>query len=224
MARLTKTEKKQNTFAEILPTITFIVQKEREMTKPNYKQLYARKKEVAQKLKKVCPNINNNSGIYFYTREKSMEEGGGRAFYIGKSRTLLDRCIAHDMGYAQRIDISLKKRKYYSESNPYGWKLNVLTFPERLLDEKERYYIDLYVRIGGECYNKENGGTTGKQLINERKPPKSYTDGLKQGRKNAVREVKVFFDKYLDYSVKGVSNKIKERKYNEFKEWLEDGE
>jgi hypothetical protein len=47
---------------------------------------------------------------------------------------------------------------------------------------------------------------------------------LKQGRKNAVREVKVFFDKYLDYSVKGVSNKIKERKYNEFKEWLKDGE
>ena len=102
------------------------------MTKPNYKQLYARKKEVAQKLKKVCPNINNNSGIYFYTRERTVEEGGGKACYIGKSRTLLDRCIAHDMGYAQRIDISLKKRKYYSEKNPYGWKLNVLFFPENL--------------------------------------------------------------------------------------------
>lgn len=194
------------------------------MTKPNYKKLYARKKEAAQKLKKVCPNINNDSGIYFYTRERTVEEGGGKACYIGKSRTLLDRCIAHDMGYAQRIDISLKKRKYYSENNPYGWKLNVLFFPETLLDEKERYYIELYQSHYEECYNKESGGTTGKSLINERKPPKTYQDGLLQGDKRTKRKVKEYFDKYLDYSVKGVSNKIKERKYNEFKEWLEDGE
>jgi hypothetical protein len=45
---------------------------------------------------------------------------------------------------------------------------------------------------------------------------------LKQGRKNAVREVKVFFDKYLDFSIKDKPTKIKERKYNEFKEWLND--
>lgn len=192
--------------------------------KPNYKQLYARKKEVAQKLKKVCPNINNNSGIYFYTRERTVEEGGGKACYIGKSRTLLDRCISHDIGYAQRIDISLKKRKYYSENNPYGWKLNVLFFPENLLDEKERYYIELYQSHYEECYNKENGGTTGKSLINERKPAKNYTDGLKQGAKNAHRKVKEYFEKYLDFEIKNPSNKIKERKYNEFKEWLDNEE
>ena len=192
--------------------------------KPNYKQLNARKKEVAQKLKKVCPNINNNSGIYFYTRERTVEEGGGKACYIGKSRTLLDRCISHDMGYAQRIDISLKKRKYYSESNPYGWKLNVLFFPENLLDEKERYYIELYQSHYEECYNKESGGTTGKSLINERKPPKTYQDGLLQGDKRTKRKFKEYFDKYLDFQVRFPSNKIKERKYNEFKEWLEDGE
>jgi hypothetical protein len=190
----------------------------------NYKQLYARKKEVAQKLKKVCPNINNNSAIYFYTRERTTEEGGGKACYIGKSRTLLDRCISHDMGYAQRIDISLKKRKYYSEKNPYGWKLNVLFFPENLLDEKERYYIELYQSHYEECYNKESGGTTGKSLINERKPPKTYQDGLLQGDKRTKRKVKEYFDKYLDFTIKSPSNKIKERKYNEFKEWLEDGE
>lgn len=185
--------------------------------KPNYKQLYARKKEVAQKLKKVCPNINNNSGIYFYIREKSMEEGGGRAFYIGKSKTLLDRCISHDMGYAQRIDISLKERGYYSESNPYGWKLNVLTFPERLLDERERYYIDLYMRIGAECYNKESGGTTGKQIINERKPAKTYTDGKKFGRKQLANELKHIIDNHLVISLKKetkTSKKALEKFYN----------
>ena len=128
------------------------------------------------------------------------------------------------MGYAQRIDVSLKKRKYYSETNPYGWKLNVLFFPEHLLDEKERHYIELYVNNGGECYNKESGGTLGKSMINERKPPKTYQDGLKQGRKNAIREVKVFFDKYLDYQMKPPSNKIKERKLQEFTDWLKDEE
>jgi hypothetical protein len=190
------------------------------MGTPNYKQLFARKNAVAKKLKRICPNISNDSGIYFYTREKSMEEGGGRAFYIGKSRTLLDRCVSHDIGYSQRIDISLKKRGYFSEKNPYGWKLNVMTFPERVLDERERYFIELYIRVGGECYNKESGGTIGKEMIGERKAPKNYTDGLKQGRKNTIKEVKVFFDKYLDFEIKQPTNKIKERKYNEFKELL----
>ncbi len=191
------------------------------MTKPNYKQIFAKKKAIAEKLKKVCPNITNVSGIYFYTREKPLEEdGGGSAFYIGKSRTLLDRCISHDMGYSQRIDISLKKRKYYSKANPYGWKLNVLFFPEHLLDEKERYYIELYKSKNFECYNIENGGTTNKQIIGERKPPKSYRDGIAQGYKNAVKEIKVFFEKYLDFTIKGNYNKTKERKFNEFKEWL----
>lgn len=187
------------------------------MTKPNYKQLYARKKEVAQKLKKVCPNINNNSGIYFYTRERTVEEGGGKACYIGKSRTLLDRCIAHDIGYAQRIDISLKKRKYYSESNPYGWKLNVLFFPENLLDEKERYYIELYQSHYEECYNKESGGTTGKSLINERKPPKTYTDGKKFGRKQLANKLKHIIDNHLVISLKKetkTSKKALEKFYN----------
>lgn len=188
------------------------------MNKPNYRQLFEKKKEIAKKIKKVCPKITNYSGIYFYTREK---EEGGRAFYIGKSVHLLDRCISHDMSYKQRIDKSLKSRGYYSKENPYGWKLNVMFFPEHLLDEKEAYYIDLYRKQVGECYNVESGGTLGKEIIGERKPPKGYRDGLSQGFKNAKKEVKIFFDKYLDFIIKGDSNKTKERKFNEFKEWLE---
>lgn len=190
------------------------------MSTPNYKQIFARKKAVAEKLKRICPNITNDSGIYFYTREK---EEGGRAFYIGKSRHLLDRCVTHDTTYSQRIDKSLKSRKYFSKTNPYGWKLNVLFFPEYILDEKEAYYIELYRKEGGECYNIESGGSLGKEIIGERKAPKGYRDGLAQGRKSAKKEVNAFF-KYLDYSIKQPSNKIKERKYNEFAEWLKSDE
>lgn len=188
------------------------------MAKPNYRQVFSKRNEVANKLKIICPNITNNSGIYFYTRQK---EEGGFAYYIGKSVTILDRCISHDIMYNQRIDISLKKRGYFSQSNPYGWKLNFLYFPKQSLDEKERFYIELYKsKENGECYNVESGGTLGKEIIGERKEPKNYTDGLKQGRKNAIKEVKVFFDKYLDFIIKDKPNKVKERKYNEFKEWL----
>ena len=94
-------------------------------------------------------------------------------------------------------------------------------FPKQLLDEKERFYIELYKsKENGECYNVESGGTLGKEIIGERKEPKNYREGIAQGRKNAIKEIKVFFEKYLDFAIKGKYNKIKERKFNEFKEWL----
>lgn len=187
--------------------------------KPNYKKIFTTKRDIEEMLKKVCPNLEHKSGIYFYTREK-LEEGGGWACYIGKSVDVADRCISHQTSWAQRIDISLKSRKYYNKNNLNGWRLNVLYFPEELLDEKERYYIELYKSKNFECLNVESGGTTGKQLINERKPAKTYTDGLCQGDKRTKRKVKEYFDKYLDFSVKFPSSKIKERKYYEFIEWL----
>ena len=82
-----------------------------------------------------------------------------------------------------------------------------------------------YLKEGRQTYNVGYGGQKTKDSqIREQKPNRGYLDGLKQGRKNAVRELKVFFDKYLDFQIRQPSNKIKERKYNEFKEWLEDGE
>ena len=72
--------------------------------------------------------------------------------------------------------------------------------------------------------NIESGGTTGKEIIGERKPAKTYTDGIKQGQKKTREEVKTYFDKYLDFAIKPPANKIKERKAEEFKKFLEDGE
>ena len=82
-----------------------------------------------------------------------------------------------------------------------------------------------YLKEGRQTYNVGYGGQKSKDSqIREQKPNRGYLDGLKQGAKNAHRKVKEYFDKYLDVSIRQPSNKIKERKYNEFKEWLEDGE
>ena len=189
----------------------------------NYAKLFVTKKDVEEQLKLACPNLQHKSGIYFYTREK-LEQGGGFACYVGKSIDVAERCISHQISWQQEIDISLKSRKYYGKYNLNGWKLNVLYFPEELLNEKERYYINLYKNQNYEMLNIESGGTTGKSIIGERKPAKTYTDGIKQGQKKTREEVKTYFDKYLDFAVKPPANKIKERKVEEFKKFLEDGE
>lgn len=171
---------------------------------------------VGQYLALVCPNITHDSGIYFYTRT---ENGQGYA-YIGKSVDVLKRCIDHHTRFDQHIDKSLKTRKYYSKNNQGGWKLNVLYFPKELLDQKESYYIEKYKNAGYQVYNIESGGTKGKEIIGQRKPPKTYTEGKAQGEKNTIKQVKEFFDKYLDYSIKEPTNKIKQKKLEQFKELL----
>ena len=189
----------------------------------NYAKIFITKKDVEEQLKLACPNLQHKSGIYFYTREK-LEQGGGFACYIGKSIDVAERCISHQISWQQGIDISLKSRKYYGKYNLNGWKLNVLYFPEELLNEKEKYYINLYKNQNYEMLNIESGGTTGKSIIGERKPAKTYTDGIKQGQKKTREEVKTYFNKYLDFAIKPPANKIKERKAEEFKKFLEDGE
>jgi hypothetical protein len=186
--------------------------------KPNYKQLFAIQKRLEGVVLQACPYMKHTSGIYFYTR---VDEEGKYA-YIGKAVDLIKRSVSHLQGY-QRIDLSLKKRGFYSNDNKDGWHLNCLVVPENQLDEKETYYIRQYQDAGYEMYNIESGGTTGKTLINERKPSKGYYDGVAQGEKKTKKLVKEFFDKYLDFSIKGQSNKIKERKLEEFKQFLDNG-
>lgn len=185
----------------------------------NYKQLFTIQSEIEKTLRKACPKINEGSGIYFLLRYDPEEDKNYG--YIGLGVNLLRRMISHVQGYQQHIDISLKKRGFYSEDNPNGWKLNVLNFPRNELEEKERYYIDLYLKNGYTLLNIENGGRQGKALINERKPSKTYRDGIVQGQNSTRAKVKVYFDKYLDYSIKDKPTKIKERKLEEFKQFLE---
>ena len=96
----------------------------------------------------------------------------------------------------------------------------MLYFPEEMLNQKEKYYIALYQSKGYEMLNIESGGAKEKFDIAERKPAKTYTQGVEYGEKKAIKRIRELFDKYLDYGIKEPSNKVKERKLKEFEELL----
>lgn len=166
----------------------------------NYKQLFAIQKKLEKEILKACPNMPNKSGIYFYTRV----DDDGKYCYIGKAVNLMRRSCSHLQGY-QRIDLSLRKRGFYSKENESGWHLNFLSYPENLLDKMESYWIEQYKNQGYELYNIESGGTTGKTIINDRKPARGYIDGIKQGKKSLAKDLKDIIDKYLFISKKNES-------------------
>lgn len=194
------------------------------MPSVNYKQLYAIKSKNKERILKVCPGMEHKSGIYFYTRT---DENGISYFYIGQSVDCLERSISHLIGY-QHIDLSIKKRGFYSENNPYGWKLNVMYYPKDKLDEMEQYWILEYTKRGYQCrYNKTAGGQgEGKEKINEFKPSKGYRDGIQQGKKVLARELSSIAEKHLTIRLKPEKehNKVSQKQYEKFMDLLKVGE
>lgn len=185
----------------------------------NYKQLYAIKKQNKERLLKVNKDLPNASGIYFLTRT---DENGINYFYIGQSVDILDRLISHLSGY-QHIDLSLKKRGLYdAEKNPMGWRVYFIKYPKDELDKWEQHWILEYTKHGYQCrYNKTSGSQGDeKEKINEFKPAKNYHDGLKQGYKNASKEIAHLFDLHLTVATKNevptVNQKKALAKFNEF--------
>lgn len=162
--------------------------------------------------------ITDLSGIYILTRE---DEDGIKYAYVGQAKHVLTRLAQHLDGY-QHIDLSLKKHGlWHSAENPTGWRINALNFPIEELDEMERHYIKYCAEKGYQLRNKTAGGQdNGKRGIAPNKPTKGYYDGVAQGEKNTLKKVATFFEKYLDANIKGQPNKIKERKLNEFLEYI----
>lgn len=189
----------------------------------NMRQIYAIKRKNEKRILDVCPDMKRKSGIYFYTRT---DENGISYFYIGQSLDCLERSISHLTGY-QHIDLSIKKRGFYSENNPYGWKLNVMYYPKDKLDEMEQYWILEYTKKGYQCrYNKTAGGQgEGKEKINEFKPSKGYRDGLKQGEKNLARELSSIAEKHLIIRLKPEKehNKVSQKQYEKFMDLINIG-
>lgn len=186
----------------------------------NAKRFYTNQAQAEQLLLKVCPKADHRSGIYFYLREDT----DGKYGYIGKATDLISRNVAHILGYQQHIDISIKKRGFYSKDNPSGWRLNVLYYPKEDLDRWERHWIALYRESNYTLYNVESGGTEGKEIIGERKPPKTYRDGLSQGRKSLARELKHIIDTHLEIKLRKEDNKISQKALAKFWELLESEE
>ena len=174
----------------------------------NWKQIYAIKSELAKKIKVIAPNMENKSGIYVWYRKKY-------CFYAGQSVKLVDRSIQHLQQY-DHLGMSIRKYGLYSKENPYGWNLTYFYCDEWELDDKERETIAKW-NEHNISYNITSGGQNeGKIDINQRASTKNYTDGLRQGKINAYREIAKIFQKWLEPKIKGEPNKVKIRKLNEF--------
>lgn len=177
-----------------------------------------------QRLLNINPNLDDKSGIYFLTR---VDENNICYFYIGQALHILQRMCGHLVGY-QHIDLSIKKRGFWSEENPYGWKLNFIHYPANELDKWEQYWILEYTKKGYQCrYNKTAGGQgDGKEKINEFKPAKGYRDGIKQGRKNLARELSSIAEKHLKIELREdkANNKVSQKQYEKFMDLLKVGE
>lgn len=190
----------------------------------NIAQIKAIEKKNRERLLKVNPNLNDRSGIYFLTRT---DENDISYFYIGQAVNIIQRMCGHLTGY-QHIDLSIKKRGFYSEETPYGWKLNFINYPKSELDKMEQYWILEYTKRGYQCrYNKTAGGQgEGKEKINEFKPSRGYRDGLKQGEKNLARELSSIAEKHLKIEIREdkKNNKISQRQYEKFMDLLKVGE
>lgn len=190
----------------------------------NIAQIKAIEKKNRERLLKVNPNLNDRSGIYFLTRT---DENDISYFYIGQAVNIIQRMCGHLTGY-QHIDLSVKKRGFYSEENPYGWKINFINYPKSDLDKMEQYWILEYTKRGYQCrYNKTAGGQgEGKEKINEFKPSRGYRDGLKQGEKNLARELSSIAEKHLKIEIREDKkhNKISQRQYEKFMDLLKVGD
>lgn len=157
----------------------------------NFRQIKAIEAKNKNKIKAICPQAKDESGIYVLTREQD----GFKFAYVGQAKRVLARLAQHLRGY-QHIDLSIRKHDFWSKSNPNGYKIQCYYFPISELNEKEQEFIKLMANKGYQLRNKTAGGQgEGSYAIAEQKPAKSYRDGLKQGYENARRDVAKWFER-----------------------------
>lgn len=173
-----------------------------------------------KRLMKINPKLDDGSGIYFLTRT---DENEIPYFYIGQAVHIIQRMCSHLTGY-QHIDLSIKKRGFYSEENPFGWKINFIHYPVEQLDKMEQYWILEYTKKGYQCrYNKTSGSQgEGKEKINEFRPAKGYRQGIQQGKITLARELKHIIDTHLNVSIRPekVNNKVSINALEKFNDLL----
>ena len=193
------------------------------MIKTDYRKVYAMKAEREKRIKKICPKITNSSGIYVFHRT---DEAGIRRGYCGQALHLLERCASHLAEY-DHIALSLKKHGFKSEDNPYGWELWFATCRQYELDEKEVEWIKKCADSGMQMYNVTAGSQgKGKQVTGQYKQPKTYTQGVQQGRKNLARELSNIAEKHLKIELRDDKkhNKVSQKQYEKFMSLMNGGE
>lgn len=183
----------------------------------NYRQIKAIEKKNKERVLNICPSMPDTSGIYAFIRV----ENGFKYGYVGQAKHLLSRVAQHLSGY-QHIDLSIKKHGLWSEENICGWRVTYIECPLDKLDVSEQKHILNMANKGYQLLNKTSGSQgEGKRGLDNQKPPKGYYDGLKQGYKNAQKEVANLFAKHLNYSKKSDKpNKNQEKALDKFKDFL----
>lgn len=187
----------------------------------NYRKIYAMKAEREERIQKVCPGIPYRSGIYAFHR---VDEAGIRRAYCGQAVKLRERCAAHLAEY-DHIGLSLKKHGFYSENNPYGWKLAYKECPKEQLDIREVATIKAFADSGFQMYNISAGSQSkGKQITGDYKPPKTYRQGIQQGKRMLARELSDIAGKHLVISLKPEkqNNKTSQKMFEKFQSLMDE--
>lgn len=185
----------------------------------NYKKIYAVKAKREERIKSICPTMPKTSGIYAFTRT---DEAGIRRSYVGQAVNLLERCASH-LGEYDHIALSLKKHGFYSAENPHGWKLDYKTCLKSELDDREINTIKAFADKGFQMYNVTAGGQgLGKVVSGQYKQPKTYSQGIQQGRKNLARELSNIVEKHLKIGLREdkQGNKVSEKQFEKFMELI----
>lgn len=186
----------------------------------NNKQFYAIKASQEKKIKKLCPELLNNSGIYIFKRE---DEYGIKYCYCGQAKQLIVRIAAHLREY-DHIALSLKKHGFYSSGNALGWKIEYKYCTLDSLDDEEERAIKEQAQKGYQLYNKTLGRQgKGKKVLHQ-EPTKKYRDGVKQGEENVRKFIANLFNKHLIYKPKSSKpNKNQEKAMLKLTDFLENG-
>ena len=189
----------------------------------NYKKVFAMKAEIEKKIKSICPTSPCTSGIYAFYR---LDEAGIRRSYVGQAVNLLERCASHLAEY-DHIALSLKKHGFYSDENPYGWKLTYKTCSKSEMDDLEVSTIRQWADAGFQMYNVTAGSQgKGKQVTGQYKQPRTYSEGIQQGKKVLARELSAIAEKHLKIDLRAdkANNKVSQKQYEKFMDLLKVGE
>lgn len=181
----------------------------------DYRKIFAVRQERENRIKRVCPGIPYSSGIYAFYR---IDEAGIKRSYVGQAVSLCERCAAH-LGEYDHIALSLKKHKFYSAENPTGWKLTYRACKKSELDQKEIETIKAFADKGFQMYNITAGGqSAGKQVTGQYNQPKTYRQGIQQGKISLARELKHIIDTHLQVLIKPEkqNNKVSQKALEKF--------
>lgn len=183
----------------------------------NYRQLFAIKAANEKRIKALCPEIDEVSGIYVFLRA---DENGFKYAYVGQAVNLLKRAAEHLTGF-QHIDLSIKKHGLYDPIKcPYGWLLKVdVKCSTEALNEWEQVAIKNYADIGYQLRNATSGSQgEGKKSLSDYGRG-GYLKGKHEGEQKALQKIGTEIEKYTTGLI-SKGGAVADRKTAELKEKL----